>query len=617
MSLALDELPRDPDQLLQIVRQMAEVVARQNASLVSLQAEHDTALAERDGAQAEVENLRLLIRQLQRGRFGRRSEKLDPDQLQLGLEDLEQAAAAAEAAQEAATKSSDAPRPPRSRRRNLGALPAHLPRVEVLVDVEDKACPCCGGAMHAVGEDTSEMLDIVPAQLRVKVIRRPRYACRACEEAVVQAPAPERPISGGMATEALLAHVLVAKYGDFLPLYRQAGIFARQGIDLDRSTLCDWVGRACWWLEPLWRLLHRHVMASTRIFADDTPLPVLDPGRGRTKTGRLWGYAIDNRPWGGGTPPAVVYLYAEDRKGEHPAAHLAGFRGVLQVDGYGGYKSLLTGRPPGEIRLAFCCAHCRRRFYETHQATGSPLAGEALRRIGELYAIEAEIRGRPAEERRAVRQERSRPLVDALHSWLTAQLARVPGKSGLAEAIRYALRHWQGLVLFLDDGRLEPDTNTVERAIRPVVLGRKNHLFAGSDGGARWWAIVASLVATASRVGDWRGGGRTRGVAVGRWLSPAAGASARAVAPSLVAARQTGRAACPHPAFTCVLKPSRSAGRHGGVAGGRGRAPRTDARPGIGGTRCLAGRSAASTIVGPVARRTGAPGRRSGAPALG
>jgi transposase len=282
-----------------------------------------------------------------------------------------------------------------------------------------------------------------------------------------------------------------------LPLYRQAGIFARQGVDLDRSTLCDWVGRACWWLEPLWRLLRRHVMSSTRIFADDTTLPVLDPGRGRTKTGRLWGYAVDDRPWGGSTPPAVVYLYAEDRRGEHPAAHLADFRGILQVDGYGGFKSLLADRPAGEIRLAFCWAHCRRRFYEIHQATGSPLAEEALRRIGELYKVEAEIRGRSAEERRTVRQERSRPIVDALHGWLTVQLARVSGKSGLAEAIRYALRHWTGLVLFLDDGRLELDTNTIERAIRPIALGRKNSLFAGSDGGARHWAIVASLVATA------------------------------------------------------------------------------------------------------------------------
>src|SRR3954464_11179360 len=300
-----------------------------------------------------------------------------------------------------------------------------------------------------------------------------------------------------MATEALLAHVLVAKYGDFLPLYRQAQIFARQGIALDRSTLCDWVGRACWWLEPLWRLLPRPVMSSTPVLSDDTPLPLLEPGRARTKTGRLWGCAIDDRPWGGSTPPAVVHLYAEDRKGEHPAAHLAGFRGVLQVDGYSGFKSLLENRPPGEVRLAFCWAHCRRRFYEIHRATGSPLAEEALRRIGELYKGEAEVRGRPAEERRAVRQERSRPVVEALHAWLTVQLGRVSGKSGLAEAIRYALRHWQGLELFLEDGRLELDTNTVERTMRSVALGRKNSLFAGSNGGARCWAVVASLVATA------------------------------------------------------------------------------------------------------------------------
>jgi transposase len=240
MSLVLDDLPGDPEGLLQRLQQMTEVIAQQNAALISLQAERDTAWSERDAAQAEIEKLRLLIRQLQRGQFGRRSERLDPDQLQLGLEDLEQAVAAAEAAQEAASRGSGTPRPPRVRRRNLGALPAHLPRVEALVDIEDKSCPCCGGAMHAIGEDTSEMLDIVPAQLRVKVVRRPRYGCRACAEAVVQAPAPERPITGGMATEALLAHVLVAKYADHLPLYRQAQIFARQGIALDRSTLMAW-----------------------------------------------------------------------------------------------------------------------------------------------------------------------------------------------------------------------------------------------------------------------------------------------------------------------------------------------------------------------------------------
>src|SRR3954466_14431768 len=511
MSLVLSDLPRDPDRLLQYLQQMNEVVTRQNASLVSLQAKYDTVLTEqdtlrveRDAAQAEIEKLRLLIRQLQRGQFGRRSEKLDPDQLQLGLEDLEQTVAAAEAAQEEVAARNSTPRTPRVRRRNLGALPAHLPRIETLVDVEDKTCPCCGGSLHAIGEDTSEMLDIVPAQLRVKVIRRPRYGCRACEEAVVQAPAPERPITGGMATEALLAHVLVAKYADFLPLYRQAQIFARQGIELDRSTLCDWVGRVCWWLEPLWRLLRRHVMSSTKIFADDTTLPVLDPGRGRTKTGRLWGYAVDDRPWGGETPPAVVYLYAEDRKGERPAAHLAEFRGTLQVDGYGGFKGLLAGRPSGEIRLAFCWAHCRRRFYEIHQATGSPLAEEALRRIRQLYGIEAEIRGRAAEERRVARQERSKPLVEGLHAWLTAQLERVSGKSSLAEAIRYALRHWPGLVLFLEDGRLELDTNSIERAIRPIAVARS--FCPPSSRVGKHWDLVRGADAIRAAPAHQRGG---------------------------------------------------------------------------------------------------------------
>src|SRR3954462_14290249 len=252
MSLALDDAKRGSDPLLLRLRELTDVVAQQNVMIAALQIERDTVRSEHEVAQAEIEKLRLPIRQLQRGQFGRRSERLDPDQLQLGLEDLEQTAAAAEAAQEEVAARSGPPRTSRVRRRNLGSLPAHLPRVEILVDLEDKNCPCGGGALHVIGEDTSEMLDIFPAVLRVKVIRRPRYACRACEEAVVQAPAPERPITGGMATEALLAHVLVAKYADFLPLYRQAGIFARQGIELDRSTLCDWVGRACWWLEPLW-----------------------------------------------------------------------------------------------------------------------------------------------------------------------------------------------------------------------------------------------------------------------------------------------------------------------------------------------------------------------------
>lgn len=455
-------------------------------------------------ALAEIERLQLLLAGLRRNRFGRRSEQLDEATLQQGTEDLEQSMAEQQAALDGAAPPSETPTPdptPRPRRteparRNRGALPAHLPRIEVIVDVEDKACPCCGGNLHQIGEDRAEMLDYVPAQLRVRVIRRPRYGCRTCEEAVVQAPAPERPIDGGMATEALVAHVLINKYCDHLPLYRQSQIFARQGVNLDRSTLCNWVGRACWWLTPLHELILSTVLASPKVFADDTTLPVLDPGQGRTKTGRLWCYAVDNRPWCGPGHPAAAYVYSEDRKGEHPAAHLQGFKGRLQVDGYAGFGRLV-GATDGGAQLVFCWAHTRRKFYDVHVATKSPLAAEALHRIAALYAIEADIRGKPAEERRLVRQQQSRPVVEAMRAWLTEQLGRISGRSTLAQAIRYALNHWKGLILFLDDGRLELDTNTVERAMRPVALGRKNALFAGADSGGRHWAIVATLIQTA------------------------------------------------------------------------------------------------------------------------
>ncbi len=460
-------------------------------------------------AVAEIEQLRLQIAALQRNRFGRRSEQLDEETLQQGLEDLEQSAAQQEAGLQAMAAAAEPPasEPPaqtpepaprrKPAKRNRGALPSTLPRVEVTIDVADKTCPHCSGALHRIGEDRSEMLDYVPAHFRVRVICRPRYGCRSCTDGVVQAPAPDRPIDGGMVTEALLAHVLINKYSDHLPLYRQAQIFARQGITLDRSTLCNWVGRACWWLEPLHELMLQTVLASPRVFADDTPLPVLDPGRGRTKTGRLWCYAVDNRPWQGPGHPVVAYLYSEDRKSDHPAEHLKGFRGLLQVDGYAGFARLVSDAVGEAPQLAFCWAHTRRKFFDIHAANQSPIAAEALQRIAALYAIEAEVRGQPADQRRRVRQDRSRPLVEAMHSWLTEQLDRVSGRSTLAEAIRYALRHWRGLILFLDDGRVELDTNTVERAIRPVTLGRKNALFAGADSGAEHWAIVASLLQTA------------------------------------------------------------------------------------------------------------------------
>ena len=469
MPIDLAALPDDPATLQQMLREMVAAAEQQQA-----------ALQERE---AEIDKLRLLIQRLLRQQFGRRSEQISPDQLQLGLEDLEQSIAEAQAAQEATNLVGSQPRQRRETgsNRNHGALPAHLPRYEVLIDVERRDCPCCGGTLHPIGEVRSEQLDIVPAHLRVRVIRRPRYACRACEGTVLVAPAPERPIDNGMATEALIAHVLVSKFCDSLPLYRQSQILARQGITLDRSTLSLWVGRACWWLTPLYELLVSTVLSCPKLFADDTTLPVLDPGRGRTKTGRLWCYAVDDRPWCGTTHPAAAYVYTEDRKGSRPAEHLAAFRGVLQVDGYGGFKRLAGDRADASVSLAFCWAHMRRPFYDFYVSTKSPLAAEVLARIGALYAIEADIRGHPAAYRKQVRQARSRPIVEALHTWLQDHLGRVSPVSDLAKAIRYALRHWPGLIVFLDDGRVEMDTNVVERAIRPHTLTRKNALFAGSD----------------------------------------------------------------------------------------------------------------------------------------
>ena len=372
------------------------------------------------------------------------------------------------------------------------SLPDHLPREDVTLDIDASLCPCCGGAIHKIGETVSEMLDYVPARLQVLRICRPKYGCRTCKN-IHQAPAPEQPITKGLASPGLLAHVLVSKYCDHLQLYRQSQIFARNGVVLNRSTLANWVGGGSWWLETLHARLAANIFASNKLFADDTSIPVLDPGRGRTRTGRFWVYARDDRSWAGSDPPAAVFFYSPDRKAERPAAHLDCFRGVLQVDGYAGFERLTAG---GNIVPAACWAHARRKFYEFHQATGSPIAAEVLRRIADLYAIEREIRGRSAAERQGVRDSRSRPLVDAMKPWLENQLRRVPPRGGLAEAIRYTLARWPAFCRFLDDGRVELDTNAVERAIRPVTLGRKNHLFAGSDGGADRWAIIASLLAT-------------------------------------------------------------------------------------------------------------------------
>jgi transposase len=322
MQLDLDNLPSDTVLLHRLVRDMASVVER------------------RDG---EIERLQLIIKRLQRARFGRRSERIDADQLALGLEDVETDKACAEATQEPAAK-------PKDRKPRRKPLPDHLPREEVRIDVGTEACTCCGGALHPIGESVSEMLDWVPAQLRVIRFCRPKYGCRTCGT-VRQAPASERPIAGGLATPALLAQVLVSKYCDHTPLYRQSQIFARHGVELDRSTLAGWVGGACWWLDALYEKLCANVFASDHLFADDTPVPVLDPGRGRTKTGRLWVYARDQRPWGGPAAPAAIFVFAPDRKSERPAAHLEQFSGVLHVDGYAGFERL---QARGNVVLAAC-----------------------------------------------------------------------------------------------------------------------------------------------------------------------------------------------------------------------------------------------------------------------
>ena len=443
-------------------------------------------------AEARIAQLEQIIHDLRRARFGQSIERVDPGQLALTL-----GAAPPPAPAEGDGAPAPERKPASERRRNRGSLPAHLERIDEVIDIADRACPCCRREMHRVGEDRAERLDVVPAQLRVRVTVRPRYACRRCEEGVHQAPAPARIVAGGLPTEALLAHVLVSKYGDGLPLYRQCQILARGGINLDRATLCDWVRQACWWLRPLHGLVLAHVVGHTRVFADDTPLPTLAPGRGRTRDGRIWAYAADDRPCGGTGPPAVAYVYAPDRKGIRPARHLAAFRGTLQVDGYGGFRTLADRRNDGAVALAFCWAHLRRRFHKIHAHTASPIAAEALLRIGALYAVERGIRGRPAGERRAVRQERSAPLVRDLRLWLDAQLGRVSQGSALAAAIRYGLRHWDGLCRFLDNGTLELDTNSVEREIRPIVVTRKAALFAGSEGGGESWAIATTLIRTA------------------------------------------------------------------------------------------------------------------------
>ena len=459
------DLPEDIDSLKRLVRE-------QQALLLS-----------RD---LEIEQLKLQLARLRRMQFGRSSEQLDAQiaQLELTLEDLE-ASEAALPLPATATPRIERVKPVRR------PLPEHLPREE---QVHQPACDCpqCGRELKVLGEDVSEVLEYVPS--RFKVIRhvRPKLACASCQT-IVQVPAPTRPIARGLAGPGLLAHVLVAKYADHLPLYRQSEIYAREGVDLDRSTLADWVGGASALLDPLVEAVGRHVLAASKLHADDTPVPVLCPGRGTTKTGRVWTYVRDDRPAGSADPPAVLFRYSPDRKGERPRQHLSAFRGVLQADGYAGFDRLY-----GEsIQEAACWAHVRRKFYDLNVAQASPLAEAALDQIAALYAIEAEIRGRAPHERAAVRQARAGPLLTALHEWMHKALGSISKKSELAVAIRYALSRWVALTRYRDDGRLEIDNNAAERALRACALGRKNWLFAGADAGGERAAAIYTLLGTA------------------------------------------------------------------------------------------------------------------------
>jgi transposase len=358
---------------------------------------------------------------------------------------------------------------------------------------KEAECPDCGGALKSLGEDVAEMLEYVPASFKVICQVRPKLACARCDK-IVQAEAESRPIARGLAGPGLLAHVLVAKYCDHLPLYRQAEIYAREGVELDRATLADWVGGASRLLQPLVEALRRHVMSAEKLHADDTPVPVLAPGNGKTKTGWLWTYVRDDRPAGDATPPAVWFAYSPDRKGEHPERHLGEFRGALQADAYAGFSQLYED---GRILEAACWAHVRRKFYDLQVAHRSPIAQEALERIAALYAIEQEIRGRPPSERREVRQARAQPLLNSLHEWLESCVPKLSRKSDTTAAVKYTLGLWEALLRYADDGRLEIDNNAAERALRAVALGRKNYLFAGSDAGGERAAAIYSLIGTA------------------------------------------------------------------------------------------------------------------------
>ncbi len=438
-----------------------------------------------------IENLELLVAKSQRALFGPKSEKASLNQDQLALcwnGCVIESQPSVETEQQPA--SSDKPQRTKNRSR---ALPAHLPREVRTHFPKDTKCPCCNGELRKLGEDVSEMIEYMPASFFVIRHVRPKMSCRKCS-CVVQAPAPARVIDRGLPGPNLLAHVAIAKYCDHTPLHRQSQIFAREGIELDRSILARWIGEVAALLEPVAEVLRRYVLDTDKLHGDDTPLPVLAPGTGRTKIGRFWTYVRDNRPAGDKSAPAVWFAYSPNRKGEHPQQHLANYKGILQADAFAGFNRIYEG---GAIQEAPCMAHIRRKFFDLVKAHNSPIASEAVARIAALYRIETQIKGRPPDERQAIRSSQARPLFDDLRRWLEQALTQLSPKSDTAAAIHYALGLWDALARYLDDGRIELDNLIAERALRPVAIGRRNYLFAGSDSGGRRAAILYGLIGTA------------------------------------------------------------------------------------------------------------------------
>lgn len=481
--------------------------------IAALQAENAKMSATLRAHDQLIQTLRLRIAKLKKQAFGKSSEKVEREieQLELALEDLligaaESSASADEGAAEdasAVATSDNAERKPRRRPRVSESTPRERRELD-----PGTCCPDCGGDLRLVGEDVSEMLDLIAAQLKVLEIARLKKSCRRCER-MVQAPAPSRPIPGSMASAALLAYILVSKFDDHIPLYRLNEIFARMGADIPDSTLVDWCGRAMRVLQPLTERIEAEVMASDLLHADDTPIRVLDKslrdrglGKG-VKKGRIWAYVRDQRPWAGAAPPGAVYYFAPNWKEEHVRQHLSQTSGILQADGYKGYAKLYEPPSDGTARFreAACWAHLRRDFHDVWTATGSAIAREALDRIGALYDIERDIVGKPAEIRQAARQKHARPKVEAFRVWAEQQLTRIPGKGELAKAFRYGLSRWSSFCLFLEDGRVGIDNNPAERALRPIGIGRKNWLFAGADTGAETLARAMTIIETAKMNG--------------------------------------------------------------------------------------------------------------------